>query len=80
MSEAKWAVVAEYGALYEAEFAGSRLDSVGLTWVIDSQDSVGVFGPGFAGASVRGVRLLVPEDQLDLARRALDLDGPRGVD
>ena len=80
MSGTSWAVVAEYGALFEAEFAGQRLESAGLTWAINAQDTVGVFGPGFAGATVRGIQLLVPADQLDAARTALDLDGPRGTE
>lgn len=78
MNSSGWVVIAEFGALYEAEFAAGRLESTGLTCAINQQDSAGVFGPGFAGASVRGVQLLVPADQVAAAREALDLDGPRG--
>ncbi len=78
MNNSGWVAIAEYGALYEAEFAAGRLESAGLTCTINQQDTVGVFGPGFAGASVRGVQLLVPADQVRAAREALDLDGPRG--
>lgn len=69
-----WVVLAEFGATYEAEIAAGRLESVGIVSRIDSGGAVGLFGPGHAGASVRGVTLYVPADRLDEAREALDLE------
>ena len=69
-----WVVVAEYGAVYEAEIAAGRLDSVGILSRIDRGGAVGIFGPGHAGASVRGVTLYVPADSVSAAREALDVE------
>ncbi len=73
MTDSGWAIVAEYGTLYEAELARGRLESAGVPARIDQRDAVGIFGPGHAGTSVRGVALLVPAEGLEAARRALDL-------
>ncbi len=69
-----WAVVAEYGAVYEAELAAGRLDSVGIISRIDRRGAAGIFGLNHAGASVRGITLYVPADSLAAAREALDLE------
>jgi len=72
-----WVVFAEYGAVYEAEIAAGRLDSAGILSRIDRGGAVGIFGPGHAGSSVRGVRLYVPADSIGAAREALDVEaGP----
>jgi hypothetical protein len=38
----------------------------------DSNDTVGIFGPGFQGATARGVSVLVPEAFVDEARELLE--------
>ncbi|MBT8462834.1 MAG: DUF2007 domain-containing protein [Gemmatimonadetes bacterium] len=68
-----WVVVAEYGAVYEAELAAGRLDSAGIISRIDRRGAAGIFGLNHAGASVRGITLYVPADSLAAAREALDL-------
>lgn len=72
--DATWVALAEYGAVYEAEIAAGRLDSVGILSRIDRGGAVGIFGPGHAGASVRGIRLYVPAKDLAAAHEALDLE------
>ena len=72
--DATWVAFAEYGAVYEAEIAAGRLDSVGILSRIDRGGAVGIFGPGHAGASVRGVTLYVPADRVSAAREALDVE------
>lgn len=72
--DSAWAVVAEYGAVYEAELAAGRLDSVGIISRIDRRGAAGIFGLNHAGASVRGITLYVPADSLEAAREALDLE------
>ncbi len=72
MASIDWVVVQSYAALYEAEMAAGRLGSVGIPYRIDQRGAVGLFGPGHAGASVRGVALLVPAPKLYAAREALD--------
>ena len=69
-----WVVVAEYGAVYEAELAAGRLDSVGIISRIDRRGAAGIFGLNHAGASVRGITLHVPADSISAAREALDLE------
>ncbi len=71
--DSSWMIVAIYGALYEAEMAGGRLDSVGIPHRIDKRGGVGLFGPGHGGTTVRGVALLVPAECSEAAREALDL-------
>lgn len=73
MNDSDWLAVAEYGAIYEAELAAGRLESVGIPCRIDQHGSVGIFGPGHTGASVLGVTLHVPRAMLEQAREALDL-------
>lgn len=72
--DATWVAIAEYGAVYEAEIAAGRLDSVGILSRIDRRGAAGIFGLAHAGSSVRGVTLYVPEDCVREAREALDLE------
>jgi len=74
MTDQEWTTVEVYSAMVEAEVAAGRLDSAGIPSRIDSRDTIGLFGPGHAGHSVRGVSLQVPTTRLEEARVALDLD------
>jgi hypothetical protein len=78
----QWKIVATFGAMYEAEMAAGRLNSVGIGSRVDQRDGVGLFGPGHLGRSVRGIALLVHADRLAEARAALDieLDDEEGTD
>ncbi len=69
------AIVATYSSLIEAELALGRLESAGIPALIDQQDAVGLFGPGHAGKSIRGVDLVVPDSCIAEARMALDMIG-----
>jgi hypothetical protein len=71
MSDATWVPVAEYSASYEADIAVARLEAAGILAVSRGNDIVGVFGPGFGGASALGVRVLVPSDAAEAAREIL---------
>ncbi len=73
-SERVWKVVATYNSMVDAEVAAGRLEHVGIPKRLDQRGGVGVFGPGHGGRSVRGIALLVPDDQLEAAREALDLE------
>ena len=74
MSES-WAIVATYSSLIEAEFALGRLKSSGIPAHVDQHGAVGLFGPGHAGKSIRGVDLVVPDSCIAEARMALDMIG-----
>ena len=68
-----WQVIATYGDLASAELAEGRLSSAGIVSRLDQRGAIGLFGPGFSGASVRGIALLVPAAAAAAARFALDL-------
>jgi hypothetical protein len=67
-----WVPLAEYASTLEADYAAARLRDAGLH-VLTNSPAPGVFGPGFSGSIIQGVRLLVPAAELELARQALDL-------
>jgi hypothetical protein len=71
MTTNHWVTVATYGAVYEADLAVARLEAAGLLAVSRGNDITGIFGPGFGGATARGVAVLVPSDAVDAAREIL---------
>jgi len=71
MTSSQWIPVADFASSFEADLAVARLESAGILAVSRGNDIVGVFGPGFAGTSARGVRVLVPSDAVDAARALL---------
>jgi hypothetical protein len=73
-----WAVVATYAQVYEADIAKARLESVGIPAQVLGEH-IGVFGPGWSGMAIRGLRLVVPEEVLEEARAALE-DGEEYAD
>jgi hypothetical protein len=48
-----------------------QLKSAGIEAVSRGVDITGIFGPGFQGATARGVDVLVPRDRLAEARELL---------
>lgn len=66
-----WAVLQEYSNRVAADIAAQQLRALDIPVRIDDA-STGLFGPGFAGATAMGVRLLVPRDRLDAARAAVE--------
>ena len=71
MSVTGWADVATFSSGFEADLAIAKLQAGGIQAVRDSNDTVGIFGPGFQGATARGVTVRVPTNSLDDARAAL---------
>jgi hypothetical protein len=68
-----WVLLSEYSSVLEAEFAAARVRDAGLH-VLTNSPAAGIFGAGFGGQVIQGVRLLVPAAELDKARLALDLN------
>lgn len=66
-----WAVVATYAQVYEAEISKAILESAGIPAQVLGEH-VGVFGPGWSGMAIRGVRLVVPAAALEDARAVLE--------
>lgn len=74
MMNLQWVAVADLASAYEADIAVARLESAGILAIARGNDIVGLFGPGFGGASARGVQVLVPSDAVDAAREILAAD------
>ena len=74
MSEPRWAVVTTYASGFEADMAVEQLKSAGILAVRRDNDIAGLFGPGFQGASARGVTVMAPEDAVDEALELLGLE------
>ena len=70
-SRTEWRRVAELGAGYQADAAEAVLGAYGIP-VLREGPEVGIYGPGFAGATAHGVAIFVPADRYDEARAALD--------
>lgn len=67
-----WVVAATYATGFEADVAVARLEREGILAVRRGNDIVGLFGPGFEGASARGMSVLVPDDEVEEARKVLE--------
>ena len=67
-----WVPLAVFAAGYEADLALAQLESEGILAVRRDNDTVGIFGPGFQGATARGVAVLVPSDAVAEARNILE--------
>jgi hypothetical protein len=72
MTTQRWIRVATYAAGLDADIAVARLDAAGILAVARGNDITGIFGPGFGGATARGVDVLVLTDAVDAAREILD--------
>ncbi len=68
-----WSVLATYASGFEADLAMAQLETAGIPAIRDNNDTVGIFGPGFQGATARGVTVRVPEAALEDARAAVTL-------
>lgn len=80
MDERGWSVLATYASGFDADIAMAQLEAAEIPAIRDSNDTVGIFGPGFQGATGRGVTVRVPTMALDDARAAVTLVtgiGPR---
>ena len=72
MTGVEWVSIARYAAGFEADLAVARLETEGILAIARGNDITGLFGPGFGGATSRGVDVLVPSDAVDAARALLD--------
>lgn len=66
-----WVRVASFGAGWEADVAVARLDAEEVPARTVGNDLVGLFGPGFQGASARGFFVEVPAPFASKARGVL---------
>ena len=73
MSESGWRVLATYASGFEADIAMAQLEAAEIPAVRDSNDTVGIFGPGFQGATAQGFTVRVPAAAFEDARAAVSL-------
>jgi hypothetical protein len=76
----QWVTAATYASGFEADVAVASLEAMGVPARARPNDTVGIFGPGFGGATARGVDVLVPAAALDVARDALAGDATPAAD
>ncbi len=69
-----WVKLTTYNSALDADVAVSQLEAADIPALARGNDIVGLFGPGFQGATARGVDVLVPEAALKDARAVLELD------
>jgi hypothetical protein len=74
MSDSGWRVLATYASGFDADLAMARLEAAEIPAVRDSNDTVGIFGPGFQGATAQGFTVRVPTAALEEAKMAVNLD------
>ncbi|MFA6167676.1 MAG: hypothetical protein WC700_13740 [Gemmatimonadaceae bacterium] len=71
-----WCALATFASGFEADVAIARLEAANIPTMRDSNDSVGIVGFGFQGATARGVTVRVPADALSVAQELLaDMSG-----
>jgi hypothetical protein len=66
-----WTKLTNCAAALEAEILVERPHAAGIDATIRGNDIVGIFGPGFQGATARGVDVLVPASALEAAQEFL---------
>jgi len=70
----EWTKLATYASALEADVVVSRLEAAEIPAISRGNDIVGIFGPGFQGATAKGVDVLVPAAAVEDARELLELD------
>ncbi len=70
----EWTKLVTFGSALEADVAVSRLEAAEIPAISRGNDIVGIFGPGFQGATAKGVDVLVPAAAVEDARELLELD------
>ncbi len=73
MTQPDWTILATYASGFEADLAMGQLEAAEIPALLDSHDSVGIFGPGFQGSTAHGFTVLVPTVALEEARAIVTL-------
>ena len=79
MTHDEWRVLATFASGLEADIALALLEAAEIPAVRDNNDTVGIFGPGFQGASARGITVRVPAAELEAARDVVNLPDADGT-
>ncbi len=67
-----WVLLKEYSGRFEADLDLGLLEGLEIPVVVQGPPS-GIFGPGFAGPTAVGVRVLVRQEDLDKARETVGI-------
>jgi len=70
----QWVLLTNFASGLEAAVVVEQLRAAGAPAEARGNDIVGIFGPGFQGATARGVNVLVPDTMIDRARDLLGLE------
>jgi hypothetical protein len=73
MDTPRWVVLREYASQLDADLDIGVLEGQGVPYRVQGPP-IGVFGPGFSGATATGLRLLVPADRVVEAEELLGDD------
>jgi hypothetical protein len=73
VAESEWVKLKSYPGPLEADLDLGILEEAGIP-TLRRGPEVGIFGPGFGGATARGVTVLVPRDQLEAALELVGSD------
>lgn len=74
----KWMVIAQYSFPYEAHIAKARLESVGIPAYIENEHTINMYW--LYSNALGGVRVLVPDEQVDRARYLISQDFSQDLD
>jgi hypothetical protein len=67
----EWTPLVTLASGFEADIMIALLEAHDIPAERDGNDTVGIFGPGFQGATSRGVTILVPAQRLAEAQAVL---------
>ena len=70
MQNSDWALLKEYSSQLDAELDLARLRTEDVPTMVRGSE-IGIFGPGFTGATPLGVRVYVPDSMLEIARELI---------
>ncbi len=68
-----WVMIATYQGQYLAEIPLQTLKAAGIPVRTEGEET-GIWGPGFAGAGLRGFQIWVRESDVEEASELLELD------
>lgn len=71
MTPSDWSILATYSSGFEADLVMGQLEAAEIPALLDSHDSVGIFGPSFQGSTPHGFTVRVPTIALEDAREML---------
>ena len=70
MTDGDWVLLKDYASQMDADLDLATLEAQKIPVMVKGPE-IGIFGPGFAGATSRGVEVYVPGDALGAARELI---------